>query len=375
MKRLRPPSKLASAAILSVAQVALVFGTAGAAVTGGLHAGAFARSDTGIIKQLGHIVTIGSTVDPVNGDQNPYGLTIAPVTSGSIVAGDLLITNFNNGDPFNIQGLGTTIEVLHPVPGSTPSRLAQDPTLTGPSAVVTSTTADFPWISAFTANDVPIVGNTPSSGVVGVLSGHGLEQPWGQTYSGTKGIRGQAAFYVSNSTDGSITRINITKNSKFTYDKIASGFSVNHGVPGTVLAPAGLTYDARADVLYIVDSNMNRVVAFIHPGKIREGGIMVTASGGFVGQFAASARVVFGGAPLSAPISAALLFNGNLVVGNTANNRLIEITPAGRMVGNKVLDTGPPGALFGIAAAGTSVPSTQIFFNDDNTNTVNVLQM
>jgi hypothetical protein len=329
----------------------------------------------GVIGHLKTILTIGSTIDPINGDQNPYGLAIAPVTSGSITAGDLLISNFNNGSPFNIQGLGTTVEDLHATPGSTPTRIAQDSRLTGPSALITGTTDDFAWVSAFTANGVPIVNDTASGGVVDDLTGNGLEQPWGQTFSGTKGIRGVAAFYVSNSTDGSITRINITKKGAFTYDKIATGFSVNHGVPGTVLAPAGLTYDARADVLYIVDSNVNRLVAFSHPGNVPVGGIIVNPYGGFGGASGSSARVVYAGAPLNAPISAALLYNGDVVIGNTTNNRLLEVTPDGRLVGNKVIAKGAAGALFGIAASGTSIANQKIYFNNDNTNTVDVLQM
>jgi hypothetical protein len=328
----------------------------------------------GVIGHLKTILKIGSTVDPINGDQNPYGLAIAPVTAGGITAGDLLISNFNNGSPFNIQGLGTTVEDLHATPGSKPTRIAQDSRLTGPSELVTGTTDDFAWVSAFTANGVPIVGDTASGGVIDDLTGNGLEQPWGQTFSGTKGIRGVAAFYVSNSSDGSITRINITKKGAFTYDKIATGFSVNHGVPGTVLAPAGLTYDARADVLYIVDSNMNRLVAFLHPGNVPVGGIIVNPYGGFGGVSGSSARVVYAGKPLNAPISAALLYNGDVVVGNTANNRLIEITPTGSEVGNKLLDNGAAGALFGIAASGSSIANQKIYFNDDNTNTVEVLQ-
>ena len=38
------------------------------------------------------------------------------------------------------------------------------------------------------------------------------------------------------------------------------------------------------------------------------------------------------------------------------------------------LDSGAPGALFGIAATGTTTANTQIFFNDDNANAVWVLQ-
>src|ERR1700723_322253 len=62
------------------------------------------------------ITTIGSTVDPTNGDENPYGLAIAPVSAGLLTAGDLVVCNFN--DSANVQGNGTTIEILHPVPGS-----------------------------------------------------------------------------------------------------------------------------------------------------------------------------------------------------------------------------------------------------------------
>ncbi len=42
------------------------------------------------------IATIGSTVDPTNGDENPYGLAIAPVSAGLLAAGDLVICNFND---------------------------------------------------------------------------------------------------------------------------------------------------------------------------------------------------------------------------------------------------------------------------------------
>lgn len=43
--------------------------------------------------QLKTMTTMGSTVDPHNGDSNPYGLAIAPVTSGLINADDLRRTS------------------------------------------------------------------------------------------------------------------------------------------------------------------------------------------------------------------------------------------------------------------------------------------
>ncbi len=72
----------------------------------------------GVIDSLRSITTIGSTIDPVNGDRNPYGLTIAPASGGAIAAGDLVTCNFN--DALKIQGLGTSIEVLKPVAHSQP---------------------------------------------------------------------------------------------------------------------------------------------------------------------------------------------------------------------------------------------------------------
>jgi hypothetical protein len=322
-----------------------------------------------VIGKLHTITTIGSAVDPINGDQNPYGLDIAKVTKGVITAGDLVLCDFNDGFN-NIQGLGSTIDVLHPTPGSVPTRLAQDTRLTGCNALALSPTGDNPWVAAFTANDNPILDS--SGNFLDTLGGAPFASPWGQAFAGTKGPYGKAAFYESNSNDGSIVRIGITSNG-FKPKVIATGFSVNHGVPGTVLAPSGLTYDASIDTLYIVDGNANRVVAFSNVTLIPPKGIVVMGNtfGGLAGSLA---RVVARGAPLAQPISAALLYNGNIVVGNTSNNLLVEISPKqNAVVKTKNLDKGPAGALFGIAASGTSTATTQIYFNDDNANTVNVL--
>src|SRR5438270_209378 len=51
------------------------------------------------------ISVVASTV-PANGDVNPYGLVRVPKSSGSLVAGNLLVSNFNNSA--NLQGTGTT---------------------------------------------------------------------------------------------------------------------------------------------------------------------------------------------------------------------------------------------------------------------------
>ena len=219
----------------------------------------------GVLGQLQHGATIGSTIDPLNGDRNPYGLAISPATNGALHAGDLVVCNFN--DALNIQGLGTTIEVLRPFPGQRPHRFSADPRLTGCAAMALGPAGD-PWVAAYDANDNPII--APTGAFVSALDTYPWTGPWGQTFSGKAGTHGIAAFYESNAIDGSIVRINITK-AGFTYDKIMAGFSVNHGVPGNILAPAGLNYDASRDRLYIVDSNSDRVVYIDGAGERRCG--------------------------------------------------------------------------------------------------------
>ena len=59
-------------------------------------------------------------------------------------------------------------------------------------------------------------------------------------------------------------------------------------------------------------------------------------------------------------------------MGNTGDNNMIEIQPSSMtVVGMKSVDAGAPGAIFGIATSGTSVATQKIYFNDDNTATVN----
>src|SRR5205807_10613321 len=55
------------------------------------------------IAQAATIKTIASTV-PANGDINPYGVAVVPTTTGSLMQGNILISNFNNSA--NLQGTG-----------------------------------------------------------------------------------------------------------------------------------------------------------------------------------------------------------------------------------------------------------------------------
>jgi hypothetical protein len=140
-----------------------------------------------------------------------------------------------------------------------------------------------------------------------------------------------------------------------------------------------LQYDKKHDRLYIVDGTNNAVYALKHVSTIPANGITVNAGGlTFSGPFAKRARVVFAGPPLNGPISSALLHDGHLVIGNTLDpngfNLMVEITPRGKVLDVKNVDTGAAGAIFGMVAGGDENADTKLYFNDDNANAVVVLK-
>jgi len=328
------------------------------------------ENDSSILKLLTKQVVIGSTIDPKLHQLNPYGLTVAPATAGDLTAGDLVVCNFN--DSKNVQGTGYTIVSLHPAPGSKPELISDSKTLVGCAALALDP-GDNIWAAAFTSDDNPII--SPSGKFEANIKGTDFDHPFGQIYAAPKS--GSPAFYESNAGVGTVVRINL--GAKFTYDVIAKGFAVNHGKPGSIFAPAGLAYEAGNDTLYIVDGTNNTVVAFANVTKIPNGGITVEPGGKkFSGPFAKDARLVYAGTPLDGPISSALFFNGNIVVGNTGNpsgqNLMVELSPAGKVLDVVNVDKGAAGAIFGMVATGTSADNTKLYFNDDNDNNLQVLE-
>jgi hypothetical protein len=341
----------------------------------------------------GAIPSVGSTIDPINGDLNPYGLTIAPATAGLITKGDLVVCNFNDG-PTNTQGSGTSIIGLHPGTGSTPYRIAQSADLQGCNALA-MLPDDSISAAAWTSNMNPLVS---AGGAVGTaFSGDTFAQPWGEAYVAAAGTQ-PAAIYVSNapggatSAGGTIDRISLDVDAQTSITEIVTGIC-SGGVAGAVFGPAGLTYDPASDTLYVVATSSNSVIAIAGVSSIPKDGVVVngqcSASAApptpvvtFSGPSMASARVIAHGAPLSTPLSAALLKNGDLVVGNAdigvstpsaTTNLLIEVSPVlpGGFVGSPLqIDNGTPGAIFGIAATVDAQGNQIIYFNNDNNNAV-----
>jgi hypothetical protein len=349
----------------------------------------------------GVIPTIGSTIDPINGDQNPYGLTLAPATTGLITKGDLIVCNFNNGNAGstpNTQGLGTTIIGLHPTAGSTPYRIAQSVDLQGCNAITMlpdDSISAAAWATpANAAGENPLV--SANGTVTTPFSSDTFASPWGEAYVAATASQ-PAALYVSNApggainSGGTIDRISLDGDAQATFTEIVTGVC-SGGSPGAIFGPAGLTYDPASDTLYVVATSSASVIAITGVSAIPKDGVTVngqcsgatppTAVPTFSGASASSARVIAHGAPFNTPLSAALLADGDLVIANAdiglatpsaTTNLLIEVSPLlpGGFVGQPLqVDTGTPGALFGLAATTDAQGDQLIYFNDDNTATV-----
>ena len=67
---------------------------------------------------LGHVQdkTVASLIAP-NGDRDPFGIAIVPLTAGHLTAGNLLVAEFS--DKHGTAGAGTTILQVNPVTGAT----------------------------------------------------------------------------------------------------------------------------------------------------------------------------------------------------------------------------------------------------------------
>jgi hypothetical protein len=328
------------------------------------------------------ISVIASTV-PANGDVNPYGIVRVPRSSGSLVKGNILISNFNNSS--NFQGTGTTIVQI--APDGTTSLFAQIDAnnLPGPCPGGVGLTTALAvlragWVIVGSLPTTDGTSATAQAGCLLVLDNMGkvaetfygslINGPWDMTAfdSGSS-----ASLFVTNVLNGTVAaggkvvragtvvRLTLDVKSKTppflqSLTVIGSGFPERTDPAALVIGPTGLGLDAEAEALYVADSLNNRIAAIPVP-LTRD-----TSAG-------TGATVTQGGS-LNDPLGLTVA-HGNILTVNGNNGFLVETTPDGEQIKKTLLDSSgnPPGAgaLFGLIDVRGSV-----YYVDDATNTFNL---
>jgi hypothetical protein len=342
--------------------------------------------DPSFLNTLHRINTLTSTV-PGNGDINPYGVAVVPVTAGALVANSVLVSNFNNAS--NLQGTGTTIVQISPSGALSLFAKIAAASLPGPCpGGVGLTTALVALRSGFViVGSLPTTDGTAATAAAGCLivlnsngqpvstiSGNGINGPWDMTALdlGTGAIlfvsnvlNGTVAANGSDVFKGSVLRIALSiplggTPSASTFTQIASTFPERTDPDALVIGPTGLGLAADG-TLFLADTLNNRIAA------ISDAVNRTTDAGN-------SATVAQGGT-IKAPLGLAIAPNGNILTVNAADGLMVETTPSGMHAGSRFVDVSHSrngaGTLFGLAV----VPGgSGVYFVDDGNNTLNILR-
>jgi hypothetical protein len=330
--------------------------------------------------------TLTSTV-PANGDVNPYGVAIVPVTTGALVAHNVLVSNFNNSA--NLQGTGITIVQISPagvptlfsqiaaasLPGSCPGGVGLTTALvalrSGFVIVGSLPTTDG---SSATAQAGCLIILNSSGSAVATLSGNGINGPWDMTAVDmdttailfvTNVLNGTVAANGAVVSNGSVLRIGLSTPSggipsATSYTTIASAFDERTDPAALVVGPTGVALAADG-TLFVADTVQSRIAAIPNAlSSTSDAGAGVT---------------VAQGRALKGPLGLALAPNGDILTVNADNGLLVETTPAGQQTGARFVDVSHSrngaGTLFGLAV---SPEGTSVYLVNDGNNTLNILQ-
>jgi hypothetical protein len=346
--------------------------------------GLCADAQTSHSRTPGGISVIASTV-PANGDVNPYGIVRVPQSRGSLIEGNLLISNFNSS--LNLQGTGTTIVQIAPDGTSSLFAHIDANNLPGPCpGGVGLTTALSVLRSGWViVGSLPTTDGTAATAEVGCLlvldsNGNVVETFYGSLINGPWDMTAldsgsSADLFVSNVLNGTVagggnvvhagTVARLTLTGLFgampslqSITVIGSGFAERTDPAALVIGPTGVGLSRNADTLYVADSLNNRVTAIPNPV------FRVTSAG-------TGATVTQGGS-LNDPLGLTVSAGGNILTANGNNGFLVETTPNGDQIFKTLLDSSgdPPGAgaLFGLVP----VPGQGLYYVDDATNTLNL---
>ncbi len=323
---------------------------------------------------------INSSTIPANGDVNPYGVAFAPMGfpgGGTIHAGDVLVSNFNNGA--NLQGVGTTIVQLSPRGPLAPPGTA---TVFFPSSQQGLSTA-----LGILRGGFVIVGNVPTTdgtiatigqGALQVIDRNGallqtwtdpqfLDGPWDLAVNDQGD---QAQIFVSTVLNGSVSRLDVAVTAKgltlLKKTQIAIGYPHVPNAAALILGPTGLAFDAGTDMLYVASTADNKIYA------IPQAGTRTTA--------VTRGSVVFADSHLRGPLALRLAPNGDLLTanGDAVNadvlhpSEIVEFTTSGQFVREYNVDSSQGGA-FGLDTLPEGPFNYAVI--DDVTNSLSVYRL
>jgi hypothetical protein len=323
---------------------------------------------------------VGSTV-PGNGDINPYGIVVVPRSTGNLVKGDVLISNFNASS--NFQGTGTTIVQLSPKGAMSvfatvmPSDVPMCPGGVGLTTALVVLKSG--WV---VVGSLPTADGTSATAMAGCLIvldrwGHVAETIQGSPINGPWDMTAwdggdSALLFVSNVLNGTVAaggsvvhggtvvRIALSdtdgKMPKVTSERVIGwGFAERTDPNALVLGPTGLALDSRAN-LYVADTLNNRIAV------ISDAADRMSSSH--------TGRTVSDNHFLNQPLGLALAPNGDVLTVNAGDGNAVELTPTGHQVAVRLLDSAGGGTLFGLAVA----PGGHgLYFVDDGSNNLQLL--
>ncbi|HYL27701.1 MAG TPA: hypothetical protein VEW74_07685 [Candidatus Nitrosotalea sp.] len=335
--------------------------------------GVLPNDTTSILKKLTKDVLIGSTVDPTNGDTGPRG--VAVVRANYVLKkGEIVVCNFadKNGNP----GAGTTIELFSPAPSSTPATFVQSSKSAGCDGVATTEGNDV-YDSALTAGNVTGWSNTG-----GFVKSYGspLKAPLAIAEASNSNFYAAEYIFASDASTGGIVSWSINNYGNPKPLEVATGFGVNKGSGWSALGPLGLAYYPKKDQLFIADTQTNTVVYFTHASELLVKDEIVVQPDGksfkckYPGSRNPCGKLVKAGSPLKAPGTMAILPNGNIIVANTGNNQVIEMTASGQVLDQHAVVKSKTGAIYGLWAIGTNDSNTALYYTNKNTNTLHELE-
>jgi hypothetical protein len=341
-------------------------------------------ADPSFIGPLNTVTTVSTTV-PGNGDINPYGIARVPRTTGSLVEGQYLISNFNNGG--NLQGTGTTIVQIAPNGAFSLFATIDASKVACPGGIGLTTALVALKSGLVIVGSLPTTDGTSATAEAGCLivldskgnviktfSGHHINGPWDMTAVDggplvvlfvTNVLNGTVAANGAVVNRGTVVRLLISDcdgNRPQLLDStvVGSGFPERTDPAALVIGPTGLAFDNVTDVLYVADSLNNRIAAI--PAAL------------FLNYPLNLGLTVSRGGKLNDPLGLALAPNHHLLAANGDDGNIVEVNPLTyKQVAVKLVDNtgGPPpgaGALFGLIATNDGV-----YFVDDASNTLDLL--